>query len=260
MAERGPATTLPDAATANARRQDEARASAFILGRVGVLARGLQHLALALQRALAAAEWKGRPEDHLRLRSADHGASGSGRGMAGAPTRPTVSDTFKVSDASYDRVAGQGVSGLQRMRPDQGPKRGSLFSPGPVDDDIVLVVVGVEGLPVPRVPRLIRRVHPFSVVREDDLEAVFAAVVEEVAAVCAGVCACDRESESGASALLAAVELFEELLDCVVGDAAAVVGDGDAQVAVLLCGGENDRWCAVGGCVGEQVGDDPFER
>jgi hypothetical protein len=91
------------------------------------------------------------------------------------------------------------------------------------------------------------------VIWEDELEPVFAAVVQELATVCAGVCACDRESEPGTLARLAAVELFENLLDRVVGDAAAVVGDADPQMGVVLCGGENDRWCAVGGGVGEQV-------
>jgi hypothetical protein len=57
---------------------------------------------------------------------------------------------------------------------------------------------------------------PFALV-VGELEAVFALVVEEVTAVCAGVGAGDRESESGAFARVGAVEVFEELLDCGVG-------------------------------------------
>src|SRR5713226_2044592 len=41
--------------------------------------------------------------------------------------------------------------------------RGSAFAPRPVDDDVALVVVGVEGIPVTRVPGLIQRVHALEV-------------------------------------------------------------------------------------------------
>jgi hypothetical protein len=41
--------------------------------------------------------------------------------------------------------------------------RGSAFAPRPVDDYVALVVVGVEGLPITRVSRLVQRVHPLDV-------------------------------------------------------------------------------------------------
>src|SRR5213078_1807944 len=98
--------------------------------------------------------------------------------------------------------------------------------------------------------------------RQDQLEAgpAVPTLVDEVAGVSPGVSACDRKSETAAATAVVAHETVEQVSLELLGNAAAVIVDGDVEMTLVLSSRHDYRRAAVSHGIAQQIGEDPLER